>query len=65
MTYLFLSHSYEEHSFEGWFHDYLMSVLEQIPESRRPILLERRMLLDLHKEIVFKRAVVVLQRREG
>ena len=65
MKYLFLSHSYEEHSFEGWFHDYLMSVLEQIPESRRPILLERRMLLDLHKEIVFKRAVIHIQRRDG
>ena len=36
-----------------------MSVLEQIPASRRPILLERRMLLDMHKEIVFKRAVVL------
>ena len=42
-----------------------MSIMEQIPESHRPVILERRMLLDLHKEIVFKRAVVVLQRREG
>ena len=53
-----MSHSYEEHTFKGWYHDYLMSVMEQFPEGYRPIILERRMLLDLHKEIVFKRAVV-------
>ena len=58
MKYLFLAHWYEEHSFKGWYHDYLMSILEQIPQDQRPIILERRMLLDLHKEIVFKRAVV-------
>ena len=36
-----------------------MSIMEQFPEGHRPIILERRMLLDLHKEIVFKRAVVL------
>lgn len=35
-----------------------MDVLSGIPEEKRPIILERGMLLSLHKRVMFKRAVI-------